>query len=88
LWNTGDTISTITPSSNGIYSCDIIDKLGCITSVSFNVTNVPASILDINSDKKLIKIIDVLGRDIELSNNRLLLYIYDDGTVEKKIISE
>ena len=41
----------------------------------------------LNSNKKLIKYVDVLGRTNKLSNN-LLFYIYDDGTVEKKIIIE
>ena len=38
-------------------------------------------------NKKLIKITDVLGREIK-QTNQLLFYIYDDGTVEKKIIVE
>ena len=33
----------------------------------------------------LLKIIDLLGKEIE-QKNQLLFYIYDDGTVEKKII--
>ena len=36
------------------------------------------------SKKKLIKKIDILGRETNNSNN-LILYIYDDGTVSKKI---
>ena len=35
--------------------------------------------------KTLIKIVDVLGRNISLENkNSLLLFIFDDGSVEKK----
>ena len=42
-----------------------------------------------NSSKKLIKIVDVLGRDIkEKTTNTPLLYIYSDGSVKKKIITE
>ena len=33
-WSTGDTLSTITPSSNGTYSCDVKDKMGCIINLS------------------------------------------------------
>jgi len=36
----------------------------------------------------LIKIVDVLGREITGVKNEPLFYIYDDGTVEKKIILE
>jgi len=43
------------------------------------------SIEEINStDKKLIKIVDILGRDTDYKSNELLFYIYNDGTIEKK----
>jgi hypothetical protein len=42
------------------------------------------SISEINTDKKLLNIIDVLGRKTK-QTNQLLFYIYDDGTVEKRI---
>jgi hypothetical protein len=35
--------------------------------------------------KKLVSITDILGRPAKESGNNLLFYIYDDGTVEKKI---
>ena len=38
--------------------------------------------------KKLIKIFDILGRETIYKTNVPLFYIYDDGTVEKKIILE
>ena len=38
--------------------------------------------------KELLKITDILGREIKETKNKLLFYIYDDGTVEKKIILE
>ena len=41
-----------------------------------------------NNQKNLIKIIDIFGRSSRNSLNQLLFYIYDDGTVEKKIIIE
>jgi len=37
-------------------------------------------------EKKLISITDVLGRPTKETNNKLLFYIYDDGSVEKKLI--
>ena len=37
-------------------------------------------------DKKLIKVIDILGREIKERKNEQLFYIYDDGTVEKRIV--
>ena len=35
--------------------------------------------------KKIVAITDLLGRPVKEGNNKLLFYIYDDGTVEKKI---
>ena len=35
--------------------------------------------------KKLVAITDILGRPAKQKNNKLLLYIYNDGTVEKKL---
>ena len=40
------------------------------------------------NDNYLVKITDVLGREIEKPSNSPLFYIYNDGTVEKKIILE
>ena len=44
---------------------------------------------DINTNiKKLIKITDVLGRESKEKSNVRIFYIFDDGTVKKKIIVE
>ena len=39
----------------------------------------------INMERKLLCITDLLGRKTKAQVNRILLYIYDDGTVEKRI---
>ena len=53
-------------------------KMGSITLVG-----------EINSDsKKLIKIIDILGRETFPKNNEILFYIYEDGTIDKRYIKE
>ena len=41
-----------------------------------------------NSNKNLIKIVDVLGRETKPKNNTPLFYMYDDASVEKKIVVE
>ena len=38
--------------------------------------------------KKLLKITDLLGRETKGSQNDVLFYIYDDGSVEKRIVIE
>ena len=45
------------------------------------------SISEINTNKKLLKTIDLLGRETK-QTNQPILYIYDDGTVEKGIVIE
>lgn len=40
------------------------------------------------TDRKLLKIIDILGRETKKIKNTILLYIYSDGTTERKIIIE
>ena len=86
--NNGSTIQ-FTPLINGLYYFLITDGLGCISDTSFiNINNIPTSILEINNSKSLIKIVDILGRENKESQESLLFYIYDDGTVEKRVILE
>ena len=46
------------------------------------------SIQEQTKGKELLKVIDLLGRETKVTKNEGLFYIYDDGTVEKKIIFE
>jgi endonuclease V-like protein UPF0215 family len=39
----------------------------------------------VDNNRRLVKIIDVLGHESQVTNNKPLFYIYDDGLVEKKI---
>ena len=38
------------------------------------------------TEKKLLRITDLLGREVKEIKNQVLLYIYEDGTIERKII--
>jgi hypothetical protein len=40
------------------------------------------------SEKQLIMITDLLGRPTKITNNQLLFYIYNDGSVEQKLIKK
>ena len=42
----------------------------------------------ITTNKELLKVTDLLGRETKGTKNQPLLYIYDDGTVEKRIVIE
>tara|TARA_E500000331_G_scaffold357373_1_gene418890 strand:+ start:2092 stop:2418 length:327 start_codon:yes stop_codon:yes gene_type:complete len=41
-----------------------------------------------NANRKLEKTVDILGRETKGKKNEPLFYIFDDGTVEKRIIIE
>ena len=41
-----------------------------------------------NTNKELLKVMDVLGRETKGTSNQPIFYIYDDGTVEKRIVIE
>jgi hypothetical protein len=53
-----------------------------------NYCPTPSSITEIHTERKLIKIIDVLGRKVLGNSHQPLFYIYNDGTVENRIIIE
>ena len=58
----------------------------CILSYNPSVTSI---IQNTNTDvKEIIKITDILGRESKGTKNKPLFYIYDNGTVEKRIIVE
>ena len=38
------------------------------------------------SDKKLVKVVDLLGRETLINSNQTLFFIYEDGTIEKRYI--
>ena len=63
-------------TGNGIYPT----QAACIA-----VCEVTA-IEEQNYNKKLLKITDILGREVNEKRNTTLFYIYNNGTVEKKII--
>jgi hypothetical protein len=69
-----------------VYSDGSLVTDTCI--LTYNST--PSAIIDINlsSNRKLISIVDVLGRENKGTKNKPLFYIYNDGTVEKQIIIE
>ena len=58
----------------------VVDQLNGVTSTS------SINISEQNPERKLLTIKDMLGRETEVKNNTILFYLYDDGTVEKRII--
>ena len=79
-------------NNSGTFELSVIetDINGCIgDAVPFSVNIVSSTnIEEYNLQKKIIKITDVLGRETKGAKNESLFYIYDDGTVEKRIVIE
>ena len=65
---------------NNLWSAANLIEVGCYSS-----TDIEDEII---KDRKLLKIVDVLGRETKAISNTPLFYIYEDGSVEKKIIIE
>ncbi len=61
----------------GMNSDTCILTYNSITAIQEHTTN-----------KDLLKVTDILGRETNGTKNEPLFYIYDDGTVEKRIILE
>ena len=66
---------------NGLYLDDNLIATGLMQPTA--ITEMPN-----NENRKLLKIVDVLGRNTLHKKNTLLFYLYDNGTVEKRIIVE
>ena len=99
ICNTTDTFK-FNPLSAGTYIFDLTLSTGfggppCspgivpndYDTITFYVSS-PSSIEEHFNNKELLRTIDILGRETKGKKNEPLFYIYDDGTVEKRIIIE
>ena len=86
-----------------INGFDIVENIGDVQTNGDNAPLIPV-VMDsvrvvnlvlavsnhgaVNNNRKLIKVINVLGHESKVTTNKPLFYIYDDGAVEKKLIIE
>ena len=75
------------PSFNGFFGND----LSPLSPIEINPSQVNCEIVNdivyINkTNKQIIQIIDVIGRESHITGTQFLLYIYSDGTVEKRFV--
>ena len=73
--------------ANNHWTAELNYSTNCFNN-SINCSNSTNLINEINNTKKIIKVIDIFGREVNEKRNTPLFYIYNDGTVEKKIIIE
>jgi thiol-disulfide isomerase/thioredoxin len=69
-----------------VYHIPPSDWDTCI--LTYNSTPTAITYVKVSGDRKLISIVDILGRETKGTKNEPLFYIYDDGTVEKRITIE
>ena len=99
ICNTTDTFK-INPLAVGTYTFDLTLSSGaggppCTAGIvaddndviTFNVDN-SVGIEEQTTKKELLRTTDLLGRETTDIKNEVLFYIYDDGTVEKRIVIE
>ena len=81
-----DTITTCITymDANGFVTC-CIDFVWDATTGLWAKMGIQTTINEINNYKELIKVVDVLGKESMIDLNKILFFIYSDGTVEKKI---
>ena len=89
-----------TINNPNLYCIDVDDSVWSTANWTFANGNIDlqhyfsnncsgaTSIQEHLTNKELIKITDVLGRETKGTKNEPLFYIYDNGTIEKKIIIE
>ncbi len=78
---------------SGIFSFSTIetDVNGCEGEAVSLMVNVIVNSVEEDigaNNKELLKVTDILGEETSIRSNMPLLYMYDDGTIEKKIILE
>jgi PKD repeat protein len=66
----------------------VLDNMGCSDTAFSTITvgQPTTSIQEHAINKEHLKVTDLLGRETKGTKNEVLFYIYDDGTVEKRII--
>jgi hypothetical protein len=72
-------------------NADYADYIYFTIPTGYNYTNAcnsSTAIQEHTTNKELLKVTDLLGRETKGTKNEVLFYIYDNGTVEKRVIIE
>ena len=80
-----DTFFQYIPQVAGLYEYVCTPHIPNGMIGEFTVIDGTVAIKEHTTNKELLKVTDLLGRETKGTKNEPLLYIYDDGTVEKKI---
>ena len=75
--------------NGNVWTCMVCDTIVWNGTSWMMKTGQVTAINELNSsNRELLKVVDILGRNANGNKNEPLFYIYNDGTVEKKIIIE
>lgn len=79
-----------TYSQSGLYYDTLTNAAGCDSVITLDLTLSFTGIetLQMNGSKKLVKITDLNGKETPFRKNTVLLFIYEDGTVERAYVTE
>ena len=99
VWDFGDgyfsfdenAVHTYNAAGNYTITLSALTNDGCLLDSIFSIVTVVSTTTveeDNSATKKLIKIIDILGREVVPNSNQTLFYQFNDGTTEKKIVVE
>jgi len=94
MWNMHNVYNSFTIPHDTIITCiTYMDVNGYVTCCIYFVWDatlgiwakmgMQTSINEINYERKLVRILDVLGRETNSKKDAILFYLYDDGTIEK-----
>jgi hypothetical protein len=83
------TLNGQTYTQSGTYTQTLIAANGCDSTITLNLTLNFTGMEELGAGaKKLVKITDLNGKIIPRRKNTLMLYIYEDGTVERVVEME
>jgi PKD repeat protein len=83
-------LTAVIDINGNVWACNVCDTIVWNGNIWMLMSMAqPTAINELNaSNRELLKVVDILGRNANGNKNEPLFYIYNDGTVEKRIVIE
>lgn len=78
----GANFQSYTPSNTGNYAVQVTLN-GCVDTSACMLVDYTGMEELLNSEKELVKVIDLMGRETTPQKKMVLIYIYSDGTIQR-----
>jgi hypothetical protein len=74
-----------TYTQSGTYTDTLANAAGCdsVITLDLSMSFIGIETLNLNNNKKLLKITDLNGKETPYRKNTVLLFVYEDGTIER-----